>query len=271
MGRCGARSLAPVRTSFLRRAGFTLVEIMIAIGLLSLVIAAIYSTWTAILRASKVGLDAAATAQRSRIAVRVLEDSLASAQAFASHMQLHPEYYSFIGDEKSLSFVARLAPSFPRSGKFGDFDVRRLTFSVEDAHDGGQDLVLRQNALLIDMDSDEQDHPLVLARHVDKFELNFWDQRKNEWVDNWTDDFTNQLPPLVKVTLTLKNHPNSIKASQHIVRVISIPSVTIAPSWQMPNLPGMPPPPAGGPPGAPPPPPGGMLPGQLPVGFVNQQ
>ena len=36
---------------------FTLVEILISIGILGLVLVAIYSSWTAILRASKVGLE----------------------------------------------------------------------------------------------------------------------------------------------------------------------------------------------------------------------
>ena len=69
---------------------FTLVEIMIAIGIFSMVLAAIYSSWTAILRASKTGLDAAASAQRARITIRVLEDSLGSAQSFAANL---PYYY----------------------------------------------------------------------------------------------------------------------------------------------------------------------------------
>ncbi len=255
------------------RAAFTLVEIMIAIGMLSMVIAAIYSSWTAILRASKVGLDAAAAAQRSRISIRILEDSLASSTAFAAHMQNHPEYYSFFGDESSLSFVARLAKSFPRSGKFGDFDVRRLNFSIEDGSDGGKQLVLRQSTLLIEMDDDEKEHPLVLAKNVDKFQLEFWDRRKAEWVEGWTDNFTNQLPPLVKVTLTLKDHPHSVKASEEIVRIISLPAVTVAPTWQIPTAQRLPPgaPGQGGIPGGGVPP--GGIPGQglPPPGFVKPQ
>ena len=95
-----------------------------------MVLAAIYSSWTAILRASKTGLDAAASAQRARVTVRVLEDSLGSAQSFAANL---PYYYfdAENGDSPVLSFVARLSKSFPRSGKFGDLDVRRVTFSVE--------------------------------------------------------------------------------------------------------------------------------------------
>src|SRR4029450_7111671 len=109
--------------------------IMVAIGILALVLTAIYSTWTAILKASKSGQKAAATVQRSRIVVRMLEDSITSAQLFAANNK----YYGFVaenGDEASLSFVARLAKSFPRSGRFGDLDLRRVTFSVESGRGG---------------------------------------------------------------------------------------------------------------------------------------
>src|ERR1043166_5747918 len=123
---------------------FTLVEIMIAMGILALILTAIYSSWTAILRASKVGLDSAATVQRARIAGRIIEESLTSVQSFAQNQR----YYSFVGEngnEPLLSFVTRLSPSFPRNGKFAGLDVRRVIFSVE----RGQ-LVLRQKPFLMD-------------------------------------------------------------------------------------------------------------------------
>ena len=123
--------------STMLRSAFTLVEMMIAIALFSMVLTAIYASWTAILRASKTGLEAAASAQRARVAVRVLEDSLGSAQSFAANL---PYYYfdAENGDSPVLSFVARLSKAFPRSGKFGDLDVRRVTFSVEGAPDGSR-------------------------------------------------------------------------------------------------------------------------------------
>src|SRR5712672_1464406 len=101
-------------------AAFTLVEILIAIGILGMVLAAIFSSWTAILRASKVGLDAAAAVQRARIVMRTLEDSLLCAQSFGGQNQ---RYYGFVaerGSDASLSFVSRLPDSFPRNRKFGD-------------------------------------------------------------------------------------------------------------------------------------------------------
>src|SRR5437016_12342166 len=140
---------------------FTLIEILIAIGILGMVLAAIFSSWTAILRASKVGLDAAAAVQRARIVMRTLEDSLLCAQSFVGQNQ---RYYGFIaanGSEASLSFVTHLPESFPRNRKFGNLHVRRVTFSVESGPESSRQLVLRQSPLLMELDRDENEHPLV--------------------------------------------------------------------------------------------------------------
>jgi prepilin-type N-terminal cleavage/methylation domain-containing protein len=218
------------------RSAFTLVEIMIAIGIFSMVLAAIYSSWTAILRASKTGLEAAAAAQRARITIRVLEDSLGSAQSFAANLP----YYYFVaenGSEATLSFVARLSKSFPRSGKFGDLDVRRLTFAVEEGPDGGHQLVLRQNPLVMELDTDEKEHPIVLAKNVKGFEMQFWASDKNppDWVDEWKEQKTNQLPKLVMITLKLADKPYSSQITEEITRIINVPAMTVAPVWQVPR------------------------------------
>jgi prepilin-type N-terminal cleavage/methylation domain-containing protein len=229
-------------------AAFTLVEMMIAIALFSMVLVAIYSSWTAILRASKTGLDAAASAQRARVAIRVLEDSLGSAQSFAANL---PYYYfdAENGDSPVLSFVTRLSKSFPRGGKFGDLDVRRVFFSLETAPEGGRQLVLRQCPLIMEPDTDEKEHPVVLAKNVKGLEMQFWDSNKNpaDWVDEWEGPKTNQLPRMIMLTLKLADNPNSSRITEEITRIINIPSMTVQPVWQMargmggPNNPNQPP------------------------------
>ena len=239
------RSRRRPRPSGLGPWAFTLIEIMVAIAIFSLILTAIYSSWTAILRASKTGIEAAASAQRARITIRVLEDSLGSAQSFAANL---PYYYFAAenGSEATLSFVARLAKSFPRSGKFGDMDVRRVTFSVESGPDGGRQLVLRQNPLVMEFDPDEKQHPIVLAKHVKGFEMQFWATDKNppDWVDEWREQKTNQLPALVMVTLRLADNPHSTRATEEVTRIISLPAVTVQPVWQVssgqPGAPGAP-------------------------------
>jgi type II secretion system protein J len=211
---------------------FTLIEIMIAITIFSMVLASIYSTWTAILRSSRVALEAAAAVQRSRIALSILEESLGSAQAFSANQK----YYAFVaesGNNATLSFVARLAKSFPRSGKFGDMDVRRVTFSVENSPDGERQLVLRQNPILMEPDNDEKEHPLVIAKNVKGFEVMFWDQKEQDWTDEWLQ--TNSLPKVVKFTLKVVDKPHSFREPEEITRIIGILPTAVTPNYQVPR------------------------------------
>jgi hypothetical protein len=83
----------------------------------------------------------------------------------------------------------------------------------------------------------------VLAKNVQKFKAQFWDIREQDWVDEWLN--TNQLPPMVKVTLQLTDKPNSMAPPEEITRIVSLPATAVPPMWQVPR--GM-----GGPPGGPP-------------------
>jgi prepilin-type N-terminal cleavage/methylation domain-containing protein len=220
-----------------KRRAFTLIEIMLAITIFSLVLAAIYSTWSLVLRASKAGEEAAAQVQRQRIAVRTIEDSFMCIQSFQASIQ----YYTFIvqnGDAPVLSFVARLPDDFPRNGRFGVFNLRRLTFTVEAGSDSENDLVLRQSPILMDLDQDEQNFPLVLARNVKSFAVECWDPNAQDWTDEWDD--TNSIPPMVRVSLALggkKNDSSSGAPELDITRVIAIPS-TMVPSVLQNGTPG---------------------------------
>jgi type II secretion system protein J len=214
------------------RRAFTLIEVMIAIAIFSMVITAIYSTWAAIMRSTQVAQDVAAQAQRQRITLRTIEDSLMAIQSF----QASPQYYSFIvedGDATSLSFTARVPEVFPRNGKFvnpntgRDFNLRRLTYSLEAGEGGQKNLILRQNPVLMDLDQDEQQFPLVLARNVRKFEVECWDTNKLEWATEWLD--TNSIPPLLRVKLVLGGNTASGASAPDfsVARVFSLPSQTM--------------------------------------------
>ena len=221
-----------------RDLAFTLIEIMMAMVIFSLVITAIYATWTLIIKSAKIGLEASAQLQRERIAMRTIEESLGCARSFAADLP----HYGFLaqnGDDVTLSFVARLPESFPRGGRFGDFDVRRVTFSLETGPDSERQLVMRQSPILMDpnKDEDEKEHPLVLARGVNKMAFEFWDTRQDQWVDVWGQ--TNQLPKLMKVTLgfVVKKSNQSYGATetrQEVSRVVALPAMTVPVMYQSP-------------------------------------
>ena len=220
-GRCRA---LPRRTS-----AFTLLEIMVSLGLLTVIIIAIYSSWSAILKGSRVAREVASASQRSRIAMRTVQDSLLCACMF----QANPSYYTFLTDSSddfsSLSFVARLPKSFPRSGKFGDLDVRRLSFTIENGPDNDKQLVLRQNPILMEVDKDEQENPLVLAKDVDKFIVEYIDPKTGDYISDW--QLTNQLPREVRIQLAL-GHTDNGKALEVFVGTVAVAAQPVQLPWQ---------------------------------------
>jgi prepilin-type N-terminal cleavage/methylation domain-containing protein len=224
---------------------FTLVEIMVAIAVFCIVIAAVYSAWMALLRSTRVAEDVAAQAQRQRITLRAIEDSLMAVQSF----QASPQYYSFLlenGQKPMLSFAARVPDVFPRNGKFvnpntgKEFNLRRLTFTLEAGANGEKNLVLRQNPVLMDVDDDEQKYPLVLAKNVQQFSVECWDTNKLDWADEWLN--TNAIPSLLRVKLVVgSTTAESTAPPVTVTRLFSMPSETMPAAAQSNQ---------GGPPGA---------------------
>ena len=214
---------------------FTLVEILVSVGILGMIMVAVYTSWNSILRGSKAGLEAAAGAQRARIAISTLESALESIQMFEGSMK----YYSFITDTSSdfayLSFVAHLPASFPGGGLFGDQVMRRVTFSVETTNSQRQ-LVLRQMPMLQPLERGEEAYPIVLARDVNQFLLEFWTPTSKgwEWSSEWL--YTNQIPKRVRVALAFGGKKDNVssKPDEVVFRDIALPAMIVPRDWQMP-------------------------------------
>ena len=229
----GKNSQFAIRNSQFSRA-FTLVEIMVAMMVFSMVIAAIYATWAVVMRASQVGQDAAAQAQRQRVVLRAIGDALMGVESF----QASQKYYWFKlanGDAPFLSFVARLPETYARNGKFvgaaggRDASSRRVTFSVATAADGEKDLILRQNPVLMDLDQDEEKYPLVLARNVKTFSIEWWGTNNlnhAEWNNEWDDSQTNTIPQMLRVHLVLGANVAGGKSAPEFAatRIYTVPS-----------------------------------------------
>jgi prepilin-type N-terminal cleavage/methylation domain-containing protein len=219
-----------------RSAAFTLIEVMVAVMVFSMVIASIYATWALVMRATQVGKDATEQAQRQRVVLRAIGDALMGIESFQASQQ----YYWFMlknGDAPVLSFVSRLPETFPRSGKFvgaangKDASSRRVTFTLAaGGNDGEKDLVLRQNPVLMDMDDDEKQFPLVLARNVKLFTVEWWgtNQMNNqvEWSTEWDDTQTNSIPQMLRVHLVLGANTMNGKAAPDFAatRIYTVPS-----------------------------------------------
>lgn len=230
---------------------FTLLEVMVSLTLLTMIVATIYSVWILILKSDAMAQKVAARAQRERIAIRTVESALICSESF----QASQKYYSFVldnsGDQSTLSLTARVPDLFPRNSKFGDANLRRLTFSVEDSGGDipGKNLVLRQNPILAPLDDTEKQFPLVLAENIKAFVIDCWDTNKADWVQEW--DNTNIIPPLVRIRLQMDEGRNSTAPAFTISRLVAMPSDMMPANLQQPFGGGAPP--LGGGPNVPPP------------------
>jgi hypothetical protein len=209
------------------------------------------------MRATITGQNVAAQAQRQRVVLRTIGDAIMGIESF----QASQKYYWFNlanGDEPFVSFVARLPDTFPRNDKFvgaaggHDASSRRVTFSLMAGPNGGKELVLRQNPVLMDMDQDEQQYPLVLAENVKTFSIEWWGTNRlneAEWSTEWDDKQTNTIPQMLRVHLVFggkmdDNHPSPEFSA---TRIYTVPSVMMPVAVQR-GVAG-----AGGNPGLPPP------------------
>jgi type II secretion system protein J len=223
-------SVRPIRA-------FTLIEVMVAMTVFSLVMVSLYSTWRIISQSTGAALKLTARAQRTRIATQSIESALMGAQLFQGNAPLYSFLVDTSGKYSAISFATIVSDGFPGSGFFQGERLRRVTFTVENEGE----LVLRQNSLLAPSEGDFETHPVVLAREVSAFQLEFWDLQRGEYVPEWL--FTNRLPQVVRVTLGIGQEGRYSKQPlQRVTRVIRIPSSAVASALQGQPLPGSPPP-----------------------------
>lgn len=204
------------------RSGFTLIEVLVATFVFSIILASLFGTWRIIVQSTDRALRLTAENQRTRLAVQSMETALGAAQLFQANAPLYAFVADTSGDFAALSFVATLPESFPGSGYFQGQFLRRITLQVEKSQESGYDLMLYQKAVLAPEDAAVMAPPLVLAKEVSLFQLEFWDRQKNEFVPEWLR--TNAIPPAVRFTLGFGVANRSARRPAELVtRVVRLP------------------------------------------------
>ncbi|MDP6034896.1 MAG: type II secretion system protein [Verrucomicrobiota bacterium] len=201
---------------------FTLVETMVAVVILGMAIAAMHSTWMAILGATKSGARATAQIQRERVALSTMELALNCSIIYFNETRQNQgltNAYSFAVEDvdgyKSVSFVARLPEDFLGSSHFPYQPIRRVTLAVEPTQGGRNDLVMRQWQLTkMERAMEEGDDGLgiTLARDVDLFEVKFWSSIAEDYVDYW--DEPEVLPKRIRLFLALRDEEGVIAGEE---------------------------------------------------------
>ena len=211
----------PFPTSKRLRAGFTLVEVMLAIMILSLIITAVYGVWSASLKAWKRGGEASAVFQRQRIVMETLTELAQSAIYFSAA----PELYAITGAKTpslgdSVSFVTASDAFLPPS-EANDIGMRRVTISLErDEYQRTYLAIVNQPALVTDDKSKKDLQAHVVSMDVSGFYVRYLDPRDGSWAEKWEEP--NLIPSAMEFTVVF-GQPGDAIAPVTVTRAIDLP------------------------------------------------
>jgi general secretion pathway protein J len=199
----------------------TLIELILAIGVLAMISSITYG---AIANAAAMGEEA--TAQRQiramgRNAIEIMQREISL--AFISQNQT--DYYrtQFKGSDRDpideIYFVAKAHKK--RYAGVKECDTAEFGYwSEEDRRGGAYRSLLHRESPIIDDQPERGGTVLALSHDVRRLNLRYYDERKEEWLDEWdseSSDQMNRVPHAVEIALELEDAQG--RTAAYFVRV----------------------------------------------------
>jgi general secretion pathway protein J len=176
------------------RSGFTLLEILLAVGILGILVTVLYGTLSAGLNSWRRGSEATEAFQRERIVMDALTELTQSAIFFTPSASL----YAFVAGRNpslgdSISFVTASDSYLPPSEAVSA-GMRRVFISLERDEYGRTYLAIVNEPALRPNDDKSLEPPQahVISMDVSAFSVRYRDPRDGSWSEKWEED---QLPP----------------------------------------------------------------------------
>jgi prepilin-type N-terminal cleavage/methylation domain-containing protein len=193
-----------------RKAGFTLLEIALAVVLLSAVLTAMYITWSTGLQGWKSGAESADSLQKTRAIMDGLTELFRSAAFYdqSDEDEDNDDLYMVEGihgtygdnDADSVTFVT-LSSRFLRPYEAERMPLRRVKIALEQDENKQPYLALySQNALL--PPESRETAPIKLSDSVVGFRVRYYDPDVEDWQDEWKDE--GGMPGQVEVSIVYK-------------------------------------------------------------------
>jgi general secretion pathway protein J len=193
----------------LRARGFTLVEVLIAMGITAVMAVMTVGSLRGIDHASGVARVQAERYGAARLALTRLSRELTV--AFLSKNFDTNRYREaptlFVGREDELLFTTFAHSRWHyRDAKESDQAVVEYTLESDPGSSGEQALFRREKAR-IDDEADRGGRKDLVAEHVAGFRLQYWDAKRKDWSREWSTrsvDHADDLPSRVRLELELK-------------------------------------------------------------------
>lgn len=202
------------------RRGFTLIEVLVAIGVMGMIAISIWAASSQTARTRTVVRESHDKSHQVRVAFDSIARDLASAFLSLNRAQIEPTHDTvFIGEDHGEDDRVDFA-AFAHQRRY--FDAKESDqceigyFLAPDKEDPEKRNLVRREAPVLDLEPLEGGQQLVLVEDVESFDLQYYDLVMAEWQDAWdTTEATGDgsvLPFQVRVRLEVRDRLGEVAA-----------------------------------------------------------
>ncbi len=188
--------------------GFSLVELMIAVAITAFIGAVIAGSYQQVDRAASIVRDQSARASAVRLSLarmtREISMAFLSEHYDRARFRDRPTLFVGRGDELLFTTMAHVR----RYQDTAESDQVVVEYLVERDPATGEEALFRREKLHIDDEPDRGGKKDLVADHVSKLTLQYWDRTRKEWAREWStrsSERMNELPPRVRTELEVKD------------------------------------------------------------------
>jgi general secretion pathway protein J len=184
--------------------GLSLVELMIAVAITAFIGAVIAGSYQQVDRAASLVRDqsARAAAVRLSLARMTRELSMAYLSEHYDRERFRDRPTLFKGEDDKVLFTTM--SHVRRYQDTAESDQAVVEYLLDRDPGTGQEALFRREKVVIDDETDRGGRTDLVADHVSKLSLRYWDRGRKEWVREWStrsSERMNELPTRVKIEL----------------------------------------------------------------------
>ncbi len=196
--------------------GFTLIEVMMAMAIISIISVLVYASFGRLLEVTADierrdtywhGVRVATTRVAREVSLAFISNNYDKERYRADDPEGRPTFFVIEdgGEDDRLSFTAFANTRLYADEKVSDQAILEYFLDTDD--EGVQGLYRRKKTL-IDADWDRDGETYLLLAGVTAFDVQWWDPDQESWEDRWStrdQDQHNRIPSRVRITLKVEN------------------------------------------------------------------
>jgi len=182
-------------------AGFTLIEVMLAMTLLSIMMVLLFSSLKICAESWNKGERKIAEVNEKAVVYQFFKRHLTSVRPLWDDFSEQQRSFSFQGENNKLQFISVFPAGSGRKG------IQLFEVSYDQSDNGVIKVILKPFYPLADDQQWQQEEEILLEK-VEAFEISYFGKGRTDvygaWNDNWLQK--EQLPELIKIKIELKDH-----------------------------------------------------------------